>query len=59
MEQIKEILITILHLIGSATPLTILCYMIVFILRGKKVRKKTVMSYLVVAVLMFLILFRT
>jgi hypothetical protein len=54
-----DIVWTILHYIGSAMPLAILCYMIVFILRGKKIKNKTVISYVVVAVLMFFILLRT
>ena len=49
----------ILHLIGSAMPLAILCYIIVFIAKGRKVKNSTVVSYIVVAVLMFLILLRT
>lgn len=50
---------TILHYIGSATPLAILCFMLAFISKGAKIKKKTVGSYIVVAVLMFFILLRT
>lgn len=50
---------TVLHYIGSATPLAILCYMLAFISKGKKIKMKTVGSYVVVAVLMFFILLRT
>lgn len=49
----------ILHLIGSAMPLAILCFMIVFIMFGRKIKKKTVISYIVVAAIMFIILLRT
>lgn len=54
-----QIVWNLLHLIGSAFPLTVLCYMVVFILKGKKIKQKTVISYVIVAVLMFLILLRT
>ena len=49
----------IFHLIGSAMPLAILCYVLVFIMKGKKVKRETLISYIVVAVLMFGILLRT
>ncbi len=49
----------IIHLIGSAMPLAVLCFMIVFIMFGHKIKKKTVISYVVVAVIMFIILLRT
>lgn len=49
----------VLDLIGSAMPLCILCFMIVFIAKGHKVKWKTVLSYVVVAVIMFIILLRT
>lgn len=55
----EEVIWYILHLIGSATPLAILCYMIVFISKGKKIKGKTVTSYIIVAVIMFIILLRT
>lgn len=58
-ETVVNIVWTILHYIGSATPLAILCYMLAFITRGKKIKMKTVGSYIVVAVLMFFILLRT
>ena len=54
-----NILMMIFNLIGSATPLIILCYMLVFISKGRKVRQETVWSYVVVAVIMFGILLRT
>lgn len=49
----------ILGYIGSAMPLAILCYMLAFISKGKKIKMKTVGSYIVVAVIMFFILLRT
>lgn len=58
-ENISTIVWSILHLIGSAMPLAILCYMLAFISDGKKIRKKTIGSYVVVAVIMFVILLRT
>lgn len=58
-ENIYEIVWLILHYIGSATPLAILCYMLAFISKGAKIRKKTIGAYIVVAVIMFVILLRT
>lgn len=58
-EDIIEIVWTILNYIGSAMPLAVLCYMIVFIAKGRKIKKETIVSYIVVAVLMFIILLRT
>lgn len=58
-ETLIEYAWAVFNYIGSAMPLTVLCYMIVFILFGKKIKKETIVSYLVVAVLMFLILLRT
>lgn len=55
----SEIIWYILHLIGSAMPLAILCFMIVFIAKGHKIKWKTITSYTVVAVIMFFILLRT
>lgn len=52
-------IMSIFNLIGSAMPLTILCFMIVFIAKGRKVKKQTIVSYAIVAVIMFLILLRT
>lgn len=49
----------VLHLIGSAMPLAVLCFIIVFVAMGRKIKGSTVVSYIVVAVLMFLILLRT
>ncbi len=49
----------LLNYIGSAMPLSILCFMLAFISGGKKVKMKTVGSYVVVAVIMFFILLRT
>lgn len=49
----------VLHWIGSAVPLAILCLMIALIKGGKKVKWKTVGSYIVVAFIMFFILLRT
>lgn len=57
--DITEIIRKIFNLIGSAMPLAVLCYIIVFIVKGRKVKGSTVVSYIVVAVLMFLILLRT
>lgn len=56
---VGSLLLQIVHWFGSAVPLTILCFMIVFIARGKKVKANTVISYIVVAVIMFIILLRT
>ena len=50
---------TVLHYIGSAMPLSILCYMLAFITNGKKIKKKTVLSYMVVAAIMFFVMWRT
>lgn len=58
-EKVVEVVWTILNYIGSATPLAILCFMLAFISGGKKIKMKTVGSYIVVAVLMFIILLRT
>lgn len=58
-EQIIDAIWMVLHYIGSATPLAILCFMLAFISGGKKVRMKTVGSYIVVAVIMFFVLLRT
>lgn len=55
----SEIIWYILHLIGSAMPLAILCFMIVFIAKGHKIKWKMIASYTVVAVIMFFILLRT
>ena len=55
----SEIIWYILHLIGSAMPLAILCFMIVLIAKGHKIKWKTIASYTVVAVIMFFILLRT
>ena len=52
-------IMSIFNLIGSAMPLTILCFMLVFIAKGRKVKKQTIVSYAIVAVIMFLILLRT
>lgn len=49
----------VLNLIGSAMPLCILCFMLVFIMRGIKIRKKTVISYVIISVILFIILLRT
>lgn len=59
MEDVATFLLNIIHLIGSAVPLTILCFMIVFIMKGKKVKTSTVGQYIVIAVIMFVILLRT
>lgn len=58
-QEIVDTIWTVLHYIGSATPLAILCFMLAFISGGKKVKMKTVGSYVVVAVIMFVILLRT
>lgn len=58
-QGVVEIVWMVLHYIGSATPLAILCFMLAFISGGKKVKMKTVGSYIVVAVIMFVILLRT
>lgn len=57
--NIGQALLYLLHLIGSAAPLAILCYMLVFLAKGKKVKVKTVVSYLVVGTIMLFILLRT
>lgn len=59
LEQLIDMVWTALHYVGSATPLAILCFMLAFISGGKKVKMKTVGSYIVVAVIMFVILLRT
>lgn len=56
---LRDALIMIANYIGSAMPLAILCYMIVFIKNGVKIKSKTVISYVIVAVFMFIILLRT
>ncbi len=58
-QQVVDAVWMVLHYIGSATPLSILCFMLAFISGGKKVRMKTVGSYVVVAVIMFFVLLRT
>lgn len=58
-DKMLEFLMGIFNLIGSAMPLTILCFMVVFIMKGRKVKKNTIVSYIVVAVLMFFLLLRT
>ena len=57
--SLMDVIWYIFHLIGSAMPLAILCYVLVFIMKGKKVKQETLISYIVVAVLMFGILLRT
>lgn len=57
--SLVEIIWNILHLIGSAMPLAVLCYIIVFLIKGKKIKQETLISYIVVAVLMFGALLRT
>ena len=54
-----ELFLNIVHWIGSAMPLAILCLMIALVKNGKKVKKKTIASYVVVAVIMFVVLLRT
>lgn len=56
IETVKQVFSQLFNYVGSSVPLIILCYMIVFILHGKKVKWKTVISYVVVAVIMFMIL---
>lgn len=58
-EAISATVWYVLHLIGSAMPLAILCYMLAFIMGGKKIRKKTIGAYVIVALIMFVILLRT
>ena len=48
-----------INYVGSAMPLAILCFMIVFLLFGRKVKAQSLISYLIIAVLMFIILLRT
>ena len=57
--SLMDVIWYIFHLIGSAMPLAILCYVLVFIMKGKKVKQETLISSIVVAVLMFGILLRT
>ena len=59
MDNVLSFIWQILHYIGSAAPLAILCYMLSFISNGKKIKGKTVISYAVVAVIMFIIMWRT
>ena len=54
-----DMLMKFFNLIGSAMPLTILCFMLVFIYKGRKVKKSTIVSYVIIAILMFFILLRT
>lgn len=49
----------VLNLIGSALPIIVLSFMIVFIIKNKKLDKKVLASYVLIAVLMFFILLRT
>ena len=55
----NEVILNVIHLIGSAMPLAVLCLMLAILKGGKKVKTKTVASYVLVAVLMFIILLRT
>lgn len=55
----KAILLYIWNLIGSALPLAVLCYILVFLFRGKKIKTNTLTSYIIISVIMFLILLRT
>ena len=59
MDDLIKIIQQVMHYIGSAMPLTILCYMIVFILKGNKIKDKTINSYAIISILLFLILWRT
>ena len=59
MNELILIIQQVLHYIGSAMPLTILCYMIVFIMKGNKIKDKTVNSYAIISIILFLILWRT
>lgn len=54
-----SILLKIWDWIGSALPLAVLCYIIVFLFRGKKIKVNTLISYMLISVIMFLILLRT
>jgi hypothetical protein len=56
---VSTVIWQILDYIGSAMPLAILCYMLAFISKGKKIKMKTVGAYVVVAVIMFFIMLRT
>lgn len=58
-QGVSDVIWMVLHYVGSATPLAILCFMLAFISKGKKIKKKTVGSYVVVAIIMFVILLRT
>lgn len=53
-----KIALTVFNLIGNALPLAILCYIIVFLIGGKKIKIQTLISYVVVAVVCFIILLR-
>lgn len=59
MQDLMSIIIQVMHYIGSAMPLAILCYMIVFMLKGNKIKTKTINSYVIVSILLFFILWRT
>ncbi len=49
----------ILHLIGSALPLAILCLMVVLMLRARKFKGSNILAYAIVSVFMFIVLLRT
>jgi len=54
-----QIILTIAHLIGSALPLAVLCFMIALIKDKPKVEDKSIVSYCIVALMMFIVLLRT
>ena len=54
-----QVILNIAHLIGSAFPLAVLCFMIALIKEKGKVEDKSIISYCIVALMMFILLLRT
>ena len=54
-----EVVVRLLDLIGSAVPLAILCFILATLLRSRKVDSKLLITYLFIAVLLFIVLLRT
>jgi hypothetical protein len=52
-------LMSVITYIGSALPLTILCLCLSVIIVNKKVSKKMLTSFIIIAVIMFFILLRS
>ena len=54
-----DILVIIFNLIGSALPLCILCICLAMIIQNRNTTKKSLASFSIISVIMFLILLRT